>query len=283
MRKLCISLALASTAIATPAVARDHSFYAGVEGGIMWLEDVKFNILQPGGTRLSPGATVMHKRGLDVDGIAGYDFGMLRVEGELGYKRASVNQMELDSRLSGGGPLDNFDANGRSRALSGMLNLLLDYGNDDALSGYGGAGVGIADVKLDPSAVTPRGTIGFSGSQTKLAWQAIAGVRYAITPNIDLGLKYRFFNVPHLRFYGATGATTVSETAKWRSHSVLASLVYNFYAPPPPPLPAPPPPPPPPAPATQTCPDGSVILATSTCPVPPPPPPPPPPAPERGL
>ena len=35
MRKLAIVLALASTALATPALARDHSFYAGIEGGVI--------------------------------------------------------------------------------------------------------------------------------------------------------------------------------------------------------------------------------------------------------
>jgi hypothetical protein len=77
---------------------------------------------------------------------------------------------------------------------------------------------------------------------------------------------------------------TTDSHAKFKSISLLASLVYNFGAvepPPPPPLPPPPPPPPPP-PATQTCPDGSVILATDACPAPPPPPPPPPTPGERG-
>src|SRR5438876_896564 len=111
MRKLAIAVALASTAMATPAVARDHSFYAGLEGG-------------------------------------------------LGYKRASVNQLNLDSRLSGDGPLANFDASGRSRALSAMINFLLDFGNEDGLSGYAGAGIGIADVKMDAFAAgTPNGVV----------------------------------------------------------------------------------------------------------------------------
>jgi hypothetical protein len=39
MRKLAIAAALASTALATPAFARDHSPYVGIEGGVMWVED----------------------------------------------------------------------------------------------------------------------------------------------------------------------------------------------------------------------------------------------------
>ena len=124
MRKLAIAMALASTAMATPAVARDHSFYAGLEGGVMWVEDVDFNYADSTGLELRPGATLRHHSGFDVDAIAGYDFGILRLEGELGYKRASANEVSLDARISGGGPGDNFAASGRSRALSAMINAL---------------------------------------------------------------------------------------------------------------------------------------------------------------
>ena len=43
MRKLAIAMALASTALATPAVARDQTWYAGVEGGAMLVEDTQFD------------------------------------------------------------------------------------------------------------------------------------------------------------------------------------------------------------------------------------------------
>src|SRR5437867_6331405 len=96
MRKLAIAVALASTAMATPAVARDHSFYAGLEGGVMWLEDVDFDYSDSNGLNLTPGFTVRHKLGWDVDAIAGYDFGMVRLEGEVGYKRASIHVASFD-------------------------------------------------------------------------------------------------------------------------------------------------------------------------------------------
>ena len=84
MRKLAFAVALASTALATPAVARDHSFYAGLEGGVMYIEDVDFQYTDSTGLALNPGASVSHHAGWDVDAVAGYDFGMIRLEGELG-------------------------------------------------------------------------------------------------------------------------------------------------------------------------------------------------------
>ena len=43
MRKLAIMAALASTALATPAVAVDNSWYVGVEGGAMIVEDANLD------------------------------------------------------------------------------------------------------------------------------------------------------------------------------------------------------------------------------------------------
>ena len=227
---------------------------------------------------------VDYKTGIDADVIGGYDFGMFRGEVEVGWKRASIDQIRLSNVTN----IDEiFDGGGHGTALSAMANLLLDFGDDSNWSGFVGGGVGVARVKVTASfdgtfPNTPFTQFGFHDTDSGLAWQGIAGVRVALTPNIDLGLKYRLFSTRTLTFDDAQDNDTL-RGGKWRSHSLLASLVYNFYTPPPPPPPAPPPPPPPPpAPATQTCPDGSVILATEACPVPPPPPPPPPPAPERG-
>jgi hypothetical protein len=102
---------------------------------------------------------------------------------------------------------------------------------------------------------------------------------------LSAGLVYRYFR-SKVKLQDATNPAAVeSLDGRFRSHSILASLLFNLGAKPEPvaePVAPPPPPPPPPPPATQTCPDGSVILATDACPVPPPPPPPPPVTPVRG-
>ncbi|MFL6725827.1 MAG: outer membrane protein, partial [Sphingomicrobium sp.] len=135
--------------------------------------------------------------------------------------------------------------------------------------------------------LSPSSALAFRDEDGAFAWQALAELRSAISENIDVGLKYRYFQTGKLNFgpfcrisCGTTPSFDLN--GKFHSHSLMASLIYNFagaVAPAPPPPPALPPPPPPPA--TQTCPDGSVILATSVCPPPPAPPPPPPPV-ERG-
>jgi opacity protein-like surface antigen len=283
MKKIGLA-ALAVVAVSSPAIARDHSGYIGVEGGALWAKDINIDAhaVQEGTeVNIDNAFRIDFKTGLDLDLIAGYDFGLVRVEGELGYKRAAVDEV--------GGPFftetsSSVDGDGHVSVKSAMANVLLDFGNENGVSFYGGGGVGWAQVKLSHVSGDFED---ISGKDSGLAWQVIAGVRYAISPNIDAGLKYRYFRTRSLDFGDVLPLSSFDDfnANRFQSHSLLASLIFNFggtEAPPPPPPPPPAPPPPPPPPATQTCPDGSVILATDACPVPPPPPPPPEPAPERG-
>ena len=85
MRKLAIAAALASTILATPAVAREDSWYVGVEAGAMLVEDTDLNFRDDSDVigDVDDAITLSYKTGIDADLIAGYDFGMLRVEADL--------------------------------------------------------------------------------------------------------------------------------------------------------------------------------------------------------
>ncbi len=159
-----------------------------------------------------------------------------------------------------------------------MGNVLLDFGGPDNINLFVGGGVGYAKVKVDSELVDGR-----LYKEGGFAWQLLAGARYPINRNWDVGVKYRYADLGNYRETIISDGTLDLRVESLRSHSALFSIIYNFGAAPPPPPPPPPPPEPapPPPPPTQTCPDGSVILASDACP-PPPPPPPPPPEPERG-
>jgi opacity protein-like surface antigen len=219
-------------------------------------------------------ASINYKTGYDLDLIGGYDLGMFRLEGELGYKHAGLDSLQLStstmSALSDAGidlassevPLD-----GKTRVLSGMINGLVDFGGP-SFGAYAGAGIGLASVKFSGD--------GVSATDSKLAWQLLAGLYTPISENLDVGLKYRYFHTGNLKFSDSLASDGIVYTGQlsghFSSHSLLASIVYNFGAPaaPPPPPPAVAPPPQPPA--VQTCPDGSTMPVTSACPTPPPPP-----------
>ena len=265
MKKYLLA-AVAVAAFATPAAARDNSGYFGLEVGALFPQD---NAVRVDGENEFD---VEYKMGVDGDLIAGYDWGLIRAEAELGYKRGEHDEYSDGS--------ESIDADGRTSVYSGMVNLLLDFGNEESANFYVGGGAGIAwgTVSLEADEeIEDRIVV----KDSNLAWQVIAGVRVPAWTHFDIGLKYRYFSA------GRIGDTFEGDSIshRFRSHSILASLIYNFAPPPPPPLPPaplPPPPPPPPPPATQTCPDGTVIRASDACPVPPPPPPPPAPEPERG-
>jgi len=265
--KMYLLAGIALASLATPAAARDRSAYFGIEAGPMWVRDGSVTF------EGEDSFDVDHKMGVDGDLIAGYDFGVVRAEAELGYKWAGHQEYSDSS--------ESVDADGHSRAYSLMGNVLADFGDDARVNFYVGGGVGIASIRETFS--IEDDTDQFSIKDSNLAWQIIAGVRAPVFRYFDVGLKYRYFNGG--RINDDVDSEAIS-ARRWRSHSLLASLIYNFNAPaappPPPPMVVEPPPPPPPPPATQTCPDGTVILATEMCPAPPPPPPPPPPAPERG-
>lgn len=286
-------VAVAAAAIAAPSYAQSSGPYVGVEGGILFPRDtdvdadVTYTDPVLGTQTFDNAVDLDYKKGFDVDAIAGYDLGMFRIEGELGYKHAKLDELQFDQDFidayqdATGDDLTgvDFDLGGHVSVLSAMLNGLVDF-DAGGLRVYGGGGFGRASVKL------------LGDKDGAWAYQLIGGVGVPISPNLEAGLKYRYFRTGKLNFEN-NGTTSDADflfnnDSKFSSHSLLASLIYSFGAPAPAlaPIPAavPAPPPAPVAPATQTCPDGSVIMATDACPPPPlpPAPPPPPPSGERG-
>jgi opacity protein-like surface antigen len=229
MRKLGIAAALASTVLATPAVARDNTFYVGADIGPMVVQDSKVHLEDTNGDRFQ----LDHKMGFDGDLLAGYDFGFLRAEAEISYKHASVSKITTN--------LTQIEADGHSSAFAGMINGLVDFGNEEpgGLYGFAGGGIGYASVHHSASAdlVPPFATFDISDSDSHMAWQLIAGARWVVSPNIDVGFKYRYFSAGHLRMGCDCGTNAFDVRTQYHSHSLLLSLAYNFAAPPPPPPP----------------------------------------------
>jgi OOP family OmpA-OmpF porin len=263
MRKLAVVLALASTALASPSLARDKSWYVGVEGGGMIVEDIDYDI-----GALREAGTVDHDYGWDVDGVVGYDFGGFRIETEVGYRRAVVDAYRSTTTTSNfpgngnviAGQFNN--AGGKTSALSFMLNGLLDFGDDDGIQGFVGGGVGAARVKAEYG-LNSRGNF-LDDSDTVFAYQGLAGVRAPLSDHLDATLKYRFFNADDVNLVDVSNRNL---NGRYRSHSILGGLTYNFgepvAPPPPPPAPVPDVPPPPPTPVVepvQACSPGPFIV-----------------------
>ena len=75
---------------------------------------------------------------------------------------------------------------GATSALSFMINGMLDFGDDDGISGFVGGGVGVARVDFNNVRAFENQGAFVDDSDTRFAWQIVAGVRQAITDNIDV-------------------------------------------------------------------------------------------------
>ncbi|HUD29661.1 MAG TPA: outer membrane beta-barrel protein, partial [Novosphingobium sp.] len=174
MRKLVLGLAMASSAIAAPAFARDDSWYIEGDFGGMIVEDADVDV-----NGVNNADTIDFKKGFDGGAVLGYDFGPFRLETEASYRQATIKN-------SGGADASN---------LSFMVNGLLDFGPDDGLQGFVGGGAGVGRVHADL----------IDDSDTGFAWQAIAGIRAPLSSHWDVGLKYRFMNVDNVDLVGPAG------------------------------------------------------------------------------
>lgn len=285
MRLPALAAALASTIIASPALAVDNAAYVGVDVGVMKPTTSKIDF-DNGLISADNSIRLRHKVGWDADFVVGMDLGMVRVEFETAYKRAGMKSARIDPAPAAAvfALPGRYDNDGRVKVASGMINALGDFSLSETVGASVGGGLGIAGASYR-NRFSPSNALSFRGSDRAMAWQLLAEVRAALSPALEARLKYRHFQTTRLNLGDfcevSCGAIPDFELdGKFRSNSLLVGLVYNFLPPPPAPAAMPLPPAPPP-PAMKTCPDGAVIPATSSCPLPPPPPPPPAPV-ERG-
>lgn len=273
MKKTALLLAGAAMIIAVPAHAREGQPYLGINAGISFPDQVTVDIDNNRNDELLENAAFARtKRGLDADVVVGYDFGAFRLEAEGGYKRNGYKDLTVvNSGILPNGltvPSGTVVQNERDLEIwSGMVNALIEFGKDDGLQLFAGGGAGLANLKL-PVEVAGVGTV-IDDSATDFAWQLLGGLRFPVSNNVDLGLKYRYFVADNFDMGAANGRDL---SVDYRAHSVLASITANFGGrsqpvpvaapPPPPPVAAPPPPPPapPPPPPRPACNTGPYIV-----------------------
>ena len=259
MRQYLLSAVALGAIVGAPAMAQDTGAYAGIEGGVVFPDDIEYEA-----AGIDNAVEVDHDMGFDVGGIVGYDFGGFRIEGEGSWKKANVDTIIANIGQRPG----TYDGDGDLQIFSAMLNGLVDFGSDDGVNFFAGAGLGIAEVQTDFTN-RPAGSYIVQEDYDEFAWQLLAGLRFPLSDRVDLGVKYRYFNVEDIDTATEAGDAVGFDVS---THSVLAQLLVNFggtpapvivpTAPPPPPPPPPPtPPPPPPPPVVQApCETGPYIV-----------------------
>jgi outer membrane protein OmpA-like peptidoglycan-associated protein/opacity protein-like surface antigen len=227
-----------------------RGFYLGIGGG--WSHLMPFT----DGSSDTTDGLLFHTKlqeGFVADLDAGYNFGRLRLEAEVAYRRADVRRTTIDHGGTGFPGLTGLStANGDVSALSWMGNAMVDILPRSRATPY--IGVGIGGVMLQLENYSAGGTTFVNGSDVEVAYQGIAGIRYQVAPSVSLALDYRFFSTTTASLHDTKGG---GFSVPYRSHNVILGIAYHFGAPsPPPPMsapiaapaPVPPLPAPPPAP-----------------------------------
>ncbi|MBV9824228.1 MAG: OmpA family protein [Alphaproteobacteria bacterium] len=226
----CIAAAVGIISISN---AMAQTLYLGGEAG--------WNVLEDQTDRLSGGPSLKAKYsdGYAVGVRGGYEMGPWRFEEEYTYRNNDLSRLGI-----GGFSSSNVSGSRSSHAI--MTNVLYDID----LSRWGmampwpvtphiGGGVGAVDV-VDQAKIPGRGQL-LNDDDWEFGYQAIAGLRYNMTPNVALDVDYRYLATTPASF--RVPGTTARYKSDYENHTLMASLVYRFGPPPPPPLAAPPAPP----------------------------------------
>lgn len=264
-----------ATAALLAGAAEAGQPYVGVEGGVGWARDndidevVDYQSDQPGIPPITADQEYddvfrinYGKKGHEIGIVGGYDFGWLRLEGELRHMRTALRHIDADDGADAfltsfnstlnrpsfipdpGSPgmgrltTEDFDIDGNISVSSAMVNALLDINVAKRVSAYIGYGAGRSQVRA------------MGDKDSAWSWQRIFGIRYKLSDHIELGTKFRMFNSGMVKLkhrpvtYAGNpdrivdGGGTVNRTTNavvvpevegaYRPRSWLATLTYSF-------------------------------------------------------
>ncbi len=204
---------------AQPAfAAAEDPWYFSLKGGVSLAEKSRLD-----GPLSGLGGHSEHGTGYAFGAALGYDFGGVRLEAELMRHENDVKRFAFDGTGGivglGQQPADSGD----TTATAAMANLYYDIDLGGATRPFIGFGMGIARLNFDSYRTGAINIV--DDSKSVFAYQAIAGIRHAISKAIDLTLEYRYFNTENPKLQDALGRSLKGD---YSTHLVLAGLVWKF-------------------------------------------------------
>ncbi|MBU5637037.1 outer membrane beta-barrel protein [Geomonas sp. Red69] len=166
------------------------------------------------------GGTVFNDRikfdpGLNVGGALGFDFGMMRLEGEISYKDLQLNA--VTDRDTG----ERFRvADGSVDTTAFMANAFIDLHNDSPITPYLGGGIGFAALHLNDVFSRAGDFLYEADDQVVFAYQAGGGLEVALNRQLSLDLAYRYF--------GTSKASFINTEFEVQSHNATMGLRFKF-------------------------------------------------------
>lgn len=223
---LLASTTLAALAIAAPAQA-GSGWYANISGGANWLSDDGFAVATVTDTLIfSPDSDT----GFIVSGAIGYSLNNvmqgLRAEVEVAYRENQVDGLWFSDNVAGVGGLDSGALDYDHSTVSVMANVWYDF-NVGAVTPYVGGGIGWADTDLDGTYAGGDNTV-LAFSDNGFAWQLGAGVNFDISPNMKLGVGYRYFEGPEVAVIAPGTGNTIGSDVESQNHSALVALTFGM-------------------------------------------------------
>ena len=204
----------AALAAMSSAHAAQNGFYAGVEGGLSWVQGVHvFETRNAGVTTFQD--HISFNTGWAVLATAGYEWDQWRLEAEGGYRQNDMDKISINTGLVSTN-VDNFSE------FTLMANLIYDIPLNQRLSLSVGGGVGADRASFDWPGF---GANGLKDDQWRFAWQLIAGANYSLSSESELFVDYRFLGVNGPEY---SQGNTRFDFDNLDKHLVTLGLRYHF-------------------------------------------------------
>ena len=153
----------------------------------------------------------------------GYDFGFVRLEGELSYRYNEVDTVTDQSGFKVMLPDTDIGA------FATMFNVFFDLHNSTRVTPYLGGGIGFAVLSLSND-YWGGGSYYYSSDDysddTVLAYQFGGGVDIALNRNMSLDVGYRYFKTDDAEI--DSDYLPITSNFEYESHNVMVGFKYKF-------------------------------------------------------
>jgi len=199
-----LTLLGAACALAFTGTAHAKGWYASLEAGAVSVDDSDAIFRFTSGFSYTP--VGRFDTGWALIAAVGYSLQGWHIEAEVGWR--SNDKDQFTAPLPSTGDLDE---------LTVMYNMTYDLslGKDLTLSLGGGAGIDYAMLDI----------AGIDDGDVNFAYQGIAALSYAIAPNTELTIGYRYLHVLDPEFEGTTATVKFDDFDK---HTLTAGVRFTF-------------------------------------------------------
>lgn len=161
--------------------------------------------------------------GISVGGTGGYDFGIIRLEGELSYKYNEVDSIN-------GRDQEHYYLTEEVGTFAFMANVFFDLHNDSPITPYIGGGIGVATIYNgnDRNDYYDDDDYDDEEYDSVFAYQVGGGLEIALNKRLSLDVGYRYFVTDTAKFNIDSYYISQTSKIKLESHNVAVGLRFKF-------------------------------------------------------